>query len=464
MSLRQRLLMAVAAALLASLSLGTWVTAWQMAHMVRSELSVSLKSGLRTVTTALQDMAKPPSHDALIRLVAGFDGNQHVMAVLRMAGQPIVSSRPGQSGVTAPDWFAAIAAAHLAPVALPVPGGAIELLAVQQSEVGERWVEAGRLIGLLALSAALAALFCFSTAAWSLRPLGPLAEAFSALEKGQPAPPVLARGPPEIVHLATAFNRMQDALGRAAQENGRLLTQLETIAEEERAELARDLHDDIGPLMFALTAWATAARLQEEAGNHAACRTSLQALESAAGALQSAVRGLLGRLRESAPVTTDLPSAVADLLAFWRGIRPHTRFTASIDSRTGLLSETVRTTLFRVAQEGVSNAIRHADPGAVEVTIVLDDAGAFNDARASGDAVALDHEIALGNARATITVQDDGATNGPVGSGLGLIGLEERLHALGGTLVVERAAGWRLVGRAPAQPGAPRALVGRYQG
>ena len=224
---------------------------------------------------------------------------------------------------------------------------------------------------------------------------------------------------------------MRDALGRAALENSRLARQLENLAEEERAELARDLHDDIGPLMFALTAWATAARLQEEAGNNAASRASLQSLESAAGALQSAVRGLLRRLRDSAPVATDLPAAIGDLLAFWRGIRPQTHFTASIDSGTDGLSEAARTALFRVAQEGVSNAMRHADPDAVEVT------------------------IAMANGVATITVQDDGATHGPLGAGLGLIGLEERLQALGGTLVVERAAGWRLIACAPARPATP---------
>jgi len=425
MSLRQRLLVAVAAALFASLALGTWITAWQMAHMVRAELSASLKSGRRSVTAALQDMAKPPAHDALVRLVAGFDGNQHIMAALHLAGQPVVSSRPGLPSQPPPAWFAALAAPHLPPVDLPVPGGTIQLSAQPDSEIGERWIEAGRLIGLLALSAALAALFCFATAAWSLRPLRPLAEALSRLERGQQADPVAAGGPPEIVHLATAFNRMQEALSRAARENHRLAAQLENLAEEERTELARDLHDDIGPLMFALTAWATAARLQEEAGDKNAARASLQSLESAAAALQSAMRDLLRRLRDSAPATTDLPAAVADLLEFWRGIQPKTCFSATIAAGTEGLSEPVRAALFRVAQEGVSNAIRHSTPSNVQIAVTMD-------ARA-----------------VTITVQNDGAAHETVGAGLGLIGLEERLRALGGTLDIDRADGWRITGRTP---------------
>ena len=425
MSLRQRLLVAVAASLFASLALGTWMTAWQMTQMVKTELSTALASAGRGVTASLQDMSKPPAPEALRRLVAGFDGNQHVMAVLQLDRQPAVSSSPGRSAATPPAWFAAVAAPHLRPVVLPVPDGVIRLWALQESETAERWIDAERLIGLLALSAALAALFCFSTAAWSLRPLRPLAAALSALERGQRPDPVVAGGPPEIVHLATAFNRMQDALGRAAQENGRLVAQLDKLAEEERAELARDLHDEIGPLMFALTAWAAAARLQDEAGNSEAARVSLQSLEAAAGTLQSTLRDVLRRLRDSAPATTDLPAATSELLAFWRGIRPQTRFSATIGADTDALSEPVRAALFRVAQEGVSNAMRHASPTVVEITIAMDAGGA------------------------TITVQDDGATHGPVGTGLGLIGLEERLRALGGALQVQRGAGWRLTGHAP---------------
>ncbi len=427
MSLRQRLLLAVAASLFTSVALGTWMTAWQMRLMVRAELSASLDSGRRGVIAALADMASPPAREALLRLVTGFDGNRHVMATLQMAGQPAVGSRPGFSAVAQPAWFAAIAAAHLTPVAIPVPGGLIRLSAVEKSEIGERWVEAERLIGLLALSAALAALFCFVTAAWSLRPIRPLAEALSAMERGQRPNPVLAAGPPEIVHLADAFNRMQDALGRATLENGRLLAQLDTLAEEERTELARDLHDDIGPLLFALTAWAAAARMQQAAGNNDAVRASLQSLETAAETLQATLRDVLRRLRDSAPTSTDLPAAVSDLLAFWRGIRPQTRFTATIGADTDTLNESVRAALFRVAQEGVSNAMRHAQPDAVDVTIVLD------------------------RDMATVTVHNDGLTHGPAGSGLGLIGLEERLQALGGTLQVQRGTKWCLTACAPAR-------------
>jgi two-component system sensor histidine kinase UhpB len=443
MSLRQRLLLAVAAALFASLALGTWLTVWQAHQIVRAELTASLKTGRRSVIAALQDMPPPPNHAALARLVAGFDGSRHVTAELieqrvdlgTAGGQGAVQSHPALPTVATPAWFAALATPSLQPAEVTFPGGVIRVTAAPASEVGERWSEARRLILLLALSSALAALLCFVTAAWSLRPLRPLTDALLRLEHGREAEPVTADGPPEIMHLATAFNRMQQALTRAARENARLSAQLDLIAEEERAELARDLHDEIGPLLFALTAWAAAARIQQTDGDGAAALTSLASLEQTAALLQTTIRDLLRRLRDSAPESSDLAGAVNDLLDFWRGIRPQTRFTAEIPAEAGTLTEPVRAALFRVAQEGVSNAIRHANPTEVHVAVTVQ------------------------QRRAALTVQDNGSNTasqdggrhfaGPHVAGLGLMGLEERLQALGGALDIQRGRGWRITGWAP---------------
>jgi two-component system sensor histidine kinase UhpB len=429
MSLRKRLLLAVAAALIASLALGTWITVWQAAHTVRAELSAALLSGRRSVAAALADMADPPPQPALRRLISSFDGNQHVLAELRLHGQAVLRSRPGFPTVAPPAWFAATVAQPLAPSEVAVPGGVIRVSALQDSEIGERWIEAGHLIGLLALSAGLAASFCFATTAWSLRPLRPLAAALQRLEQGRHGDPLPAAGPPEIVHLATAFNRMQNSLAAAARENRRLSEQLASLVEEERAELARDLHDEIGPLLFALMAWAEAARLQDAAGDRAAAGQSLQSLEVAASAVQSAMRALLGRLRDSVPASTDLRAAMQDLLAFWQGIRPQTKFCATVGPGIDTVGEPVRAALFRVAQEGISNAVRHGNPTRVDVEFSVDPDGA------------------------RVTVQDDGVAAKPSGAGFGLLGLQERLHTLGGRLDIERGAGWRLIGRAPARAG-----------
>ena len=426
MSLRQRLLLAVAGALLVSFLAGTWITTWEAARLVRAELSAALDTGRRGTQAALQGLAGPaPTTDALAGLVLGFDGSRHVLAELIVGGRTVARSHPAPVGVASPAWFAGLAAPGLPAVSLPVAGGAVlRLSPLPASETGERWSEERRLIGLLALSSALAGLLCFATAAWSLRWLAPLGRALDRLASGQAGEAVAEHGPPEIARLAAGFNRMQAALALAARENRRLSGQLDRIAEEERAELARDLHDEVGPLLFAITAWAAAARMQGQAGDGDAASASLRSLEAAAAELQAGMRDRLMRLRDAAPASTDLALSLRELIVFWQEIRPQTAFRLHIEDAAGSASEPAKAALFRVAQEGVSNAIRHGDPKLVSIGLGPSSGG-----------------LAL-------TVQDDGA-GGPMGSGLGLVGMQERLQAIGGTLDVRPGQGWTLTAWAP---------------
>ena len=429
--------MAVAAALFASFAAGAWITAMQSAHMVRAELSAALQTGAQAASSTLQDLGPTPDRKALRRLIAGFDGSRHVRAELVVDGMTAQHSEPASSKVVPPGWFTSLATPVVAPVSIRVPGAELRLVPVPRNEIAERWSEARRLIGLLLLSSLLSALFCLATTAVSLRRLRPLAAALQRLEQGRRGDPLAETGPPEIAGLAASFNRMQSALARAAAENRRLSAQLERLADEERAEVARDLHDEVGPLLFALTAWATAAEMQQRSGDQDAASTSLQSLHGAAEALQSAVRDMLRRLRDSAPAPLRLAGAVDGLMEFWRGVRPQTVFSADIADELEAVAEPVRAALFRVAQEGVSNAVRHGQPGRVSVAAAL---------RADG---------------AVLSVQDDGTADPVPGTGLGLVGLEERLQALGGTLGIDPGevrpgeirpgAGWRITGSVPAE-------------
>ena len=431
MSLRQRVLLAIAAALFASFVAGAWVTAWQAGRLVRAELVAALETGRHSVADTLQDLASPPPEDALLRLASSFDGSRHVRAEIFEGGQRIAASQPASVVVTAPAWFVRLVSPRLAPLELPVAGGStLRLSPLPLSEVGERWGEARRLVAVLALFSALAALLCVAVVSFSLRPLATLAGAFRRVERGQDAGQIIVEGPPEIAGLGASFNRMQKALQIADAENRRLAAQLARLAEEERAELARDLHDEIGPLLFAITAWAAAARMQQDARKPDAANASIEALESAAAELQTTVRDLLRRLRDSAPLITDLAVSLGELVDFWRTIRPHVAFDLVTEEAVQDVPEATRAALFRVAQEALSNAVRHGNPANVKVGVGRERHGV------------------------SLRVEDDGTSGADSGtaSGFGIAGMEERLQAVGGTLKISRDAGWKLVAWAPAAP------------
>src|SRR5262249_40611829 len=132
----------------------------------------------------------------------------------------------------------------------------------------------------------------------ALRPLDQLAAAMQQVGQGDYEVRVRGRLAPELARLRDSFNQMAGRLAVAGADNRRLTEQMLTLQEEERSELARDLHDEFGPLLFAINIdIATMTRLlQEQRIGEASSR--LQAMGDTARSLQTQVRGMLGRLRQ----------------------------------------------------------------------------------------------------------------------------------------------------------------------
>jgi two-component system sensor histidine kinase UhpB len=108
-------------------------------------------------------------------------------------------------------------------------------------------------------------------------------------------------------------------------------------------------------------------------------------------------------------------------------LRPEITFTVALDSGSAILSESARECLFRAAQEGISNAVRHGHPTAIALTTSME------------------------NGWIRQRIADDGA-GGPEGTGLGLPGMRARAAALGGHVTIQEAGGWIVTVAIPAMP------------
>jgi signal transduction histidine kinase len=203
----------------------------------------------------------------------------------------------------------------------------------------------------------------------------------------------------------------------------------------ERMRIARDLHDVVAHHVSLMGVQAGAARRMVD-GSPEKATHSLVAIEESARQAVEELRRMLGTLREAGddPIVdgtaldVDGPSTLR--LSSIPGLVEHAS-TAGLDATyltVGTVREvaaTLESTLFRVAQEAVTNTLKHASPGArLDVRL-----------RFLDDAVELE-------------VTDDGgaARAGTTGAGLGLIGMRERIAAVGGTLETgPRARGGFLV-------------------
>ena len=415
MSLRARLVAAIVLALLLSFAAGAGLAAWHAARAVRTELAAALSTA---GATAAADPAPPQ------RIVAGFDGNRHIRARLTdSAGQTLAVSHPATTGIP-PRWFQSAIAPTLAPVTLPTQSGLLTLTADATNESFERWSELREEVGLLALFFAAAVALCTLIASAALRPLTALASGLARLGVGAQDVRVPAAGPPEVASLAHAFNTLSAALQSARSQNIRLQTQAALLAEEERAGIARDLHDEVGPLLFAITAFtATIGRLAKE-GDMAAIPPQLLAIQDATAAVQSEVRDMLGRLHDVAPHAACLADLLENLAAFWRRVQPALDLRLHIAPSAAAITGQASDTLFRVAQESLSNAIRHGRPSRVTIQVERTEDGAL------------------------LCVSDNGQ-GGAEAPGYGLAGMRARVAAGGGQLDIAHGAGWTVTVRLP---------------
>jgi two-component system, NarL family, sensor histidine kinase UhpB len=433
MPLRVRLIAWIGSVLLVSLGCGSVLVVWHAGKSVQTELRAALDVGTHGIQNGLAD-----TPGDLRRLVATFDGNRHVRALLIDDQDRLVAA----SSLTvparkAPGWFRRLIADAPAVVRVKLPqagdaAAAIVLQADPTSEISEVWGESRDALAVLAGFALLTTLVIYAGVGRALRPLETLSAAFGQIGKGNYLGRVPQHSPPELMHLADSFNRMAGGLAAAAAQNRRLNERLRTLQAEERAELARDLHDEVGPMLFAVD--MTAAAIERLAGNGRAGEipAHVQSIHDAVGRMQRHVRAILERLRPLQAV--GLEAAVHRLVSFWRGRRPEIDFVVSITVQEEWLRDDLKETAYRLIQEGVSNAIRHGEPTRVELVIANDDDALVVEVRDDGPGMPA----------------DGGDEDGP--ARLGLMGMRERVMAMSGSLSIRQGSGGKgiaLVARLP---------------
>ncbi|HEX2160350.1 MAG TPA: universal stress protein [Thermoleophilaceae bacterium] len=222
-----------------------------------------------------------------------------------------------------------------------------------------------------------------------------------------PDPPSTAD---EVSALTHAFNEMLD---RLEDERRRSARRALAAQEDERLRIARELHDQIGQTLTALTIQAERAVEMPDPVDRTLLRqiagTALQGLDEA--------RSIGRELRPEALDDLGLPNA---LIVLCRRVasQSHIRITPHFDGDTTDLAPEVELVIYRIAQEAITNAVRHADAATVEVTLRFDDD------------------------TATLTVIDDGRglPAAPPTDTAGIAGMRERADLIDGAFSIASPA------------------------
>ncbi|MCH9765112.1 MAG: HAMP domain-containing protein, partial [Alphaproteobacteria bacterium] len=327
--LQLRLIATVAAALLITATLSVVPVYWHAKSKVATEMQAALAVGERVAVNEIQTIESARNVSQRLELmVAHFHGDRHLKASLvNAAGRPISSSRLAPPDETAPHWFARFIGAEPLTKAIPITPPAPPLTAVvieadPTNEVAEAWTD-------LMTFAAILGLFCILVLAlvsWivtrAIRPIQSLLIGYSEVGSGNLAARVVPSGSPELERLCLGFNDMGNELQRMAERNARLTQQLEEVQEEERADLARDLHDEVSPLLFAADVDATMiAKLARTDGKEEIVAQT-ESIRSALKQLKKIVTLILGRLRPAILLDQGLSVAIDNLVSSCRQRHP----------------------------------------------------------------------------------------------------------------------------------------------
>ena len=213
-------------------------------------------------------------------------------------------------------------------------------------------------------------------------------------------------------------------------EHVRLQYQAEQLAVlEERQRLARELHDSVTQALYSVTLYADAARMAFSAQKWEALESNLQEVRNMAREAMYDMRLLVFELRPFMLETEGLASALRARLA-------------AVEGRSGLKTQVlveeerrlpivIEEELYRIAQEGLNNVVKHAEATQVQIQLKYDE-----------NTVLLEM-IDDGKGFEPETVSQSG--------GFGLQGIQERVQQLGGTLKIESVplSGTRLSVRIP---------------
>jgi two-component system, NarL family, sensor histidine kinase UhpB len=217
--------------------------------------------------------------------------------------------------------------------------------------------------------------------------------------------------PEEVTRLQLAFRRM---LERLEAERRRTSSAALAAQEEERARVARDLHDEVNQSLTALLLRLEAARVK------APVELAHELADTKALANQ-AMKELLMLARQLRPAALDDLGLKAALAGHVKELGRQGKIRTSFEARGDFsaLPSDVQLVVYRVAQEALSNAARHSGAEAVRIRLLRKQSGEDD--------------------RVELTVGDDGSgfTFDQAARGLGIAGMRERALLVGGDVEVE---------------------------
>jgi signal transduction histidine kinase len=289
--------------------------------------------------------------------------------------------------------------------------GAIVVKLNAARETARAWSNIRAVIGVLSMSILALSLLVYVTINRLLNPAKTIITGLEKMRDGHLETRLPSYDVIEWKRTSEAINSLASSQEKVLSDNKELAYKLMNIQEEEQRYIARELHDEFGQCLSGINALVASV-------SHTATRQSLDITDEIkqighiSQHMMSLLRDLLTRLRPTEVDDLGLHASLTNLVSSWNNrAKSQTRYDLSIKGDLSSLAEPLPSNLYRIVQECLTNIAKHANATLALVQIEIDE-----------------HELAL-------TISDDGIADADAFDnviGVGLLGIRERVTALGG--------------------------------
>ncbi len=430
MSLRLRLnLLITALMLLFMVALG-WVIMQETRVSIRERVEAATRVTVQLMDTVITSSVMNPEFGFTHEVLKGFLERlgyvrSNKITLTDLQGRLLYESPPSKfrADVHPPQWFANWVAPKPEKVERLVRFGRLSIESSAEGSIREAWVSLQQIMWIgLGFFIVLNGVVYWMLGHW-LKPLQPILGAINRMERGNLDTRLPEFSLPEFEKIGHSLNRMAESLAaeRQLEENRQLTHLIQSHIEEERRSLARELHDELGQYVTAIKTFAVAI-VNKSKGSAPDIEASAKTIVAAANHIYDGMHDIIRQLRPGSLDNLGLAETLRDTVNVVQQQHPEMKINLMLDGKLDALGETLNINIYRIVQESLNNAVKHAEANQLEIRLSMSEAGELQ---------LVVHDNGKG-----MDIHTVDQTNH-----FGLLGMRERVQALHGSFNVDSKAG-----------------------
>ncbi|CAG7856075.1 two-component system, NarL family, sensor histidine kinase UhpB [biofilm metagenome] len=401
------------------LVLGGGIAIWQARSAVDKEINASVKLTAHLISCGMAQESQ--DHAAWLDCFNSLVETRHLtIDLVKPSGEVLGRDAKNKSNDhenLPPQWFINLIGGQRSQTERQITTSygeqySLKIQANPLDEIKEAWNESLAFFGVIVVLTQL----IFLSVYWALRntfsSIRTIVSALKQVETGDYRHCLPEFKTKEINSIAGAINHMTDELQQAQQDNRTLVQHSLAIQENERKQLAQELHDELGQSLTAIKMMA--ASTNRKGVNVTEITDSIADI---CDDLINVVRSIMKQLHPLTLTELGLKAAIEDLLSHWTAKTPDLNFHFHCPVEVNEINQNITIQIFRVIQECLTNVLRHAE--ATECFIDLNINGG------QGKQISL-----------SVTDNGTGCPVSQLNNGFGVLGMKERIHSLGGSLSI----------------------------